>query len=100
MADLVAFKHVTYAGRVIRPGVVFRASPAHARVLVATGFAGLVREFPRPAQPSTNGSPTPLQEPAAVPSIDDLRAAYTAKAGKAPDSRWREKRLAKEIAAL
>jgi hypothetical protein len=83
-ADLIAIKRVTYAGHILRPGVAFRANTAHARVLVATGHAVLARE---PA-------------PANVDTLDVLRAAYRAKAGKAPDSRWREKRLAKEIAAL
>jgi hypothetical protein len=93
MADLVAHKRVTYAGRVYRPGVAFSASPAHARVLVAFGLAGFAPERTRDVTLSYA-----LQT--GDQSIDELRAAYTAKAGTAPDSRWREKRLAKEIAAL
>jgi hypothetical protein len=84
MAELIAHKRVTYAGRVYRPGVAFNASPAHTRLIVAHGMAGFAPE------PAASG----------IDSIDELRAAYQAKARKAPDSRWREKRLAKEIAAL
>jgi hypothetical protein len=93
MADLVALKRVTYAGKVYRPGVAFRASPVHARVLVAHRVAGFAHEHTQHVTPSCA-----LQT--GDPSIDELRATYTAKAGKAPDSRWREKRLAKEIASL
>jgi hypothetical protein len=93
MADLIAHKRLSYAGRNIRPGVVFSANPAHARVLVAAGVAGFAREQPQPVTASYT-----LQK--AADPINDLRAAYAAKAGKPPDSRWREKRLTKEIAAL
>jgi hypothetical protein len=93
MADLIATKRVTYAGRVYRPGVAFNASPAHARLLVAHGVAGFA---PERTQHVTSSYALQTRDP----SIDVLRAAYRAKAGKAPDSRWREKRLAKEIASL
>lgn len=93
MADLVARKRLTYAGRNIRPGVAFSAKPAHARVLVAAGVAGFVREIPSPAVTYSYA----LRDGA---TLDDMRAAYAAKAGKPADSRWREKRIAKEIAAL
>jgi hypothetical protein len=96
MADLVAHKRVTYAGRVYRPGVAFSASPAHARVLVACGMAGFARE----SAPRLQTAAGRQVEDSGSDLIDVLRAAYKAKAGKPPDSRWREKRLTKEIAAL
>jgi uncharacterized protein YfaT (DUF1175 family) len=84
MTEVIAQKRVTYAGRVRLPGVAFHAHEAHARLMIAMGFASVRVHHTAPA----------------ASGIDELRAAYTAKAGKAPDSRWREKRLQKEIAAL
>jgi hypothetical protein len=93
MADLVAIKRLTYAGRVHRPGVAFNARTAHARLLVASGAAVLAAA---PQPPMLTGLPHIYQ----TSDLDALRASYAAKTGKPPDSRWREKRLAKEIAAL
>ena len=89
MADLIAHKRVTYAGRVYRPGVGFSARSYHARVLVAAGMARFA-----PA----HGQPVPAREmPATV--VGRLRTEYETRTGKAPDMRWGVKRLEQEIAA-
>jgi hypothetical protein len=84
MADLVATKRVTYAGRVYRPGVGFSVTSAHAHVLVA---AGMARSVTADVMAPRN-------------TIEAMRAEYQAKAGRSPDKRWGAARLAKEIAAL
>jgi hypothetical protein len=88
MADLIADKRLTYAGRVYRPGVGFSAPSYHARVLVA---AGMARFAP------TDGQPVPARETAAT-VLGRLRTEYETKFGRAPDMRWGAKRLAKEVA--
>jgi hypothetical protein len=85
---LLANKRVTYAGRVYRAGVAFAARASHARVLVVQGKA---RFAPADGPP---GDETPASR------VGALRTEYEERAGKAPDMRWGETRLAREIAAL
>ena len=86
---LIADKRVTYAGRVYRPGVAFSARAADARVLVVQGKARFA-----PALRCLQPAETPASR------VGALRTAYEERAGKAPDLRWGEKRLAQEIEAL
>jgi hypothetical protein len=88
MADLIAIKHITYAGRVIRPGVAFRARPFEARILVAAGHARF----------SPASDPVPAHETPQI-TVGRLRTEFETKFGRAPDMRWGVKRLTKEIEA-
>jgi hypothetical protein len=85
---LIADQRLIYAGRVYRAGVAFAATAADARVLVVQGKARFA---------PTDG-PGPGETPASRVGV--LRTEYEERAGKAPDRRWGETRLVKEIAAL
>jgi hypothetical protein len=90
---LIADRRVTYAGRVYRAGVAFAARASHARVLVVQGKARFAPADGPPADEAPMGE-TPASR------VGALRTEYEERAGKAPDLRWGETRLAREIAAL
>lgn len=103
MTELTAKSSFTYATRRLQAGDTFEASTRDARVLIAIKKASL----PDPKQAAKPEAKTPEPAPATpeddIPPSDDadleaLRTEATA-LGIEVDRRWKQARLAKEIAA-
>ncbi|MER2263509.1 hypothetical protein [Methylobacterium oxalidis] len=90
--DQIATKAMRYGGRVLKPGDTFQASRRDARVLQAIGKA----ERAPQADPAP---PVDPEEETKAAEIEQLRAAYEAVTGDAPDGRWGAAKLREKIAA-
>ena len=110
MTSLVAAKEFTYATRRLQAGDTFDASARDARVLIAIKKASLPAPASEPAVPEQASKPeVKAPDPAPVAPEDDaplsddadleaLRTEATT-LGIEVDRRWKQARLAKEIAA-